>query len=384
MPAPVHALDGLRVLSIGHTYPGLYCIAILRDLGAQVTRIERLGEGTVDPKYAGLGGMISTESLKRGTSECRIDMKHPKGRGLFQRMARKADVILEGFRPGVAGRLGIGYKTLARKNRKLVYAAISGYGQRGPWRLRPGHDLNYLAEAGVVNLSGAPGGPPATEGVTVADYTAGLHAAINILAAVQLRNRTRKGQFLDLAIVDGPLFLMAAEFEYLWRTGESRGKGTTHFTGSHPWYGIYETKDGRHLTLGAIEAGFYSNLCRLLGRPDLEKRRFGSKEELAGARAAFVGAFRQKTLDEWTRHFDGQDVCLSPVLTTGEAAASPLGARAIRPGAGKGAKLARSPVRSPLPMLRPGRGSSRVLREYGFTTSEIRALQEGNAVGKDR
>jgi crotonobetainyl-CoA:carnitine CoA-transferase CaiB-like acyl-CoA transferase len=380
MPAPSYALNGLRVLSIGHTYPGLYCMAILRDLGAQVTRIERKEQG-IDPKYAGLGGVISTDSLKTGTAECRIDLKHPRGRALFHLLAHKADVILEGFRPGVASRLGIGYTALAKKNPKLIYAAISGYGQRGPWRLRPGHDLNYLAEAGVVHLSGAPGGPPATEGVTVADYTAGLHAAINILAAIQHRARTRKGQFLDLAIVDGPLFLMAAEFEYLWRTGESRGRGTTHFTSSHHWYGIYETKDGRHLTLGAIEAGFYANLCRLLGRPDLEKRRFGSKEEMAQTRAEFARIFRQKTLDEWLHRFDGQDVCLSPVFTTAEAIASPLRARAIRPKTKQGVKLARSPIRMALPALDTSRGGAAILREYGLSFAEIRTLQEEGVLG---
>ncbi|MBM4405606.1 MAG: CoA transferase [Chloroflexi bacterium] len=383
MPTARHALDGLRVLSIGHTYPGLYCMAILRDLGARIVRIERVGEGTVDPKYEGLGGMISTDSLKAGTSECRLDLKQPKGREVYHLLARKADVILEGFRPDVADRLGIGFKSLARKNKKLIYAAISGYGQQGAWRMRPGHDLNYLADAGVLNLSGDPGGPPATEGVTVADCTAGLNAAINILAAIQLRQRTGKGQFLDLAIVDGPLFLMAAEFEHSWRTGDSRNKGAIHFTGRYPWYGLYETKDGRHLSVGAIEAGFYANLCRLIGRPDLETKRFVSKDELPAVRGEFAKAFKQKTLEEWTRLFEGQDVCISPVLTTAETLASPLGKRIVRPGAPKGVKLVRSPVRAPLAKLQGIRFTSQVLREYGFTAAEVRALQGAGAVGKD-
>ncbi|MCH8196052.1 MAG: CoA transferase, partial [Chloroflexi bacterium] len=169
MDTPDPPLNGARLLSVGHTLPGIYCIAILRDLGADVTRIERVAGASGGQRYDGLAGSFTTRSLLTGTSFCELDLKDPRGRECYLRMAQQADAVLEGFRPGVAERLGIDYARLSKDNPGLVYAAISGYGQDGPYRDRVGHDINYLAESGVLHLTGQPNGPPGVPGVTMGD-----------------------------------------------------------------------------------------------------------------------------------------------------------------------------------------------------------------------
>src|SRR5262245_51432595 len=219
MSAPEPPLRGTRVLSVGHTLPGLYCCAMLRDLGAEIVRIERLasGSGGAGP-YSALLGRFPMRSVNAGTSECRLDLRDPRGRDTFLRMSERADAVLEGFRPGVAARLGIDYAVLSRRRPALVYAAISGYGQQGPLAQRVGHDLNYLAETGAL----AAANPVGLPGTTFADGLAGVGAALNVVAALAAAARSGQGAFLDLAIVDAPLFLLASEFEHHWRTGESR------------------------------------------------------------------------------------------------------------------------------------------------------------------
>ncbi len=374
-------LSGHRVISVGHTLPSLYTIAILRDLGAEITRIERAPSAPGGLRYEGVAGSFPNRSLVAGTGLCALNLKMPAGRDAFLRMARQSDVVLEAFRPGVAARLGIGYETLAQENPGLVYAAISGYGQDGPCRDRVGHDINYLATSGVLHLTGQPGGPPGVPGGTAGDNMAGVNAALNVLAALYARKATGRGQLLDVAIVDGPLFLMSAELEHFWQTGRSRSKGDTHLSGRYPWYHLFETKDGGWLSIGAVEPAFYARLCQLMGRPDLASRQFASDGELAELFRFFREQFRTRTRDEWAALLAAEETCVAPVLTPGEAARAPQNERMFRREPGQPAPLVRSPVRMPPAAIGPERDTAATLASFGLSRSAIAELRRQGAIG---
>ncbi|HLK10223.1 MAG TPA: CaiB/BaiF CoA-transferase family protein [Candidatus Binatia bacterium] len=383
MPGPpegeVAPFDGLRLLSVGHTLPGLYCIAVLRDLGFDVARVERLA-GDAD-RFGGLAGQFPVRSLREGTARCAIDLKDPRGAAAFRRMAARADVVLEGFRPGTAARLGIDHAALAVENPRLIYVAISGYGQEGPWRDHAGHDLNYLAAAGALDLAGGPDGTPGMPGATYADGLAGLGAAINVLAALEARRRDGRGRFVDVAITDGPLFLLSAELERWWTTGTARTRGDTHLTGAYPWYGVFETADGRYLSVAAVEPAFYDRLCRVVGHPELADRQFVTGEERRQQREVLRATFRKRTRDEWVALL-AEDACVAPVFSIDEAAEAPPAARARRELPDAAATLVRSPVRLPPAACRPKRGTAETLAAYGFSAEMVRALGAQGVIGE--
>jgi alpha-methylacyl-CoA racemase len=360
------ALAGSVVLSVGHTLPGLYCLAMLRDLGAEVVRVERPSRGGENP-YAGLRTPFPTRSLTAGTHSVGLDLKADAGRAAFERLAGEAAVVVESFRPGVAARLGIDHARLVRDHEALVYASLSGYGQHGPASQRVGHDVNYLAETGVLGLANPTGLP----GTTFADGLAGVSAALNIVAALHAAARSGRGQHLDLAIVDGPLFLMATELEALWTTGVSRTSGDTHLTGRYPWYAVHETRDGGAVAVGAVEPPFHAALCRAVGHPELATRQYGEEPE---AWDVFRGFFAGRTRDEAMAALGAADTCASPVLSTREVAESALMERATRPISTAGEKVVRSPVRHPLPELAEERRGPGVLARFGFTDAEIEPL----------
>ena len=375
-------LDGVRVVSVGHTLPGIYCVAILRDLGADVVLVERVTGAAGSDRYAGLAGRFPTDSLRAGLSRLELNLKSERGRELFLRLASRADVVLEGFRPGAAARLGIDFDAVKSRNPAIVYAAISGFGQEGPARDRAGHDIGYLASTGVLDLSGRPGEPPAFAGITFADGLAGVTAALNVVAALHGRVRSREGSFLDLAIVDGPAFLMSSEFEHYFRSGETRSRGDTHLAGRYPWYGVFETADGRFLSVGAVEPAFHAELCRVIGHPELAARQITDGEELERQRALFRTAFRSRTLAEWRQFLAGVDACIEPVLTAGEAAGAAHLERVRRTEAGFATPLVRTPVRlgeRPFPSPRPARA---LLESLGLTAAEITELVAAGVVGR--
>jgi alpha-methylacyl-CoA racemase len=376
-PSANGPLSGTVVLSVGHTLPGLYCLASLRDLGAEIVRIERpRPQGQADP-YAGVAGDFPTRSLVAGTSEIALDLKHSSGLEAFRRLAKQADVLLEGFRPGAASRLGIDYESLSAAHPALVYAAISGHGQSGPNSDRVGHDVNYLAETGVLALAN----PMGLVGAAFADGLAGSNAALNIVAALHGRSRTGSGQMIDCAIVDGPLFLMSSELEHYWRTGESRGAGDTHLTGRHPWYGVHTTRDDGAVAVGAVEPSFYSNLCQGLGRPELASRQFADGDRLQAARDDIAASFAASGRDEMvTRLAQHGDTCVSPVLDTAEVANSSLIERVLPDERAQGERLVRSPVRTSPLDLAPERSGRCVLGDFGFTTEEIETLVRDGAI----
>jgi crotonobetainyl-CoA:carnitine CoA-transferase CaiB-like acyl-CoA transferase len=372
-------LAGTLVLSVGHTLPGLYCMAALRDLGALVVRIERhLPTGQQGP-YVAVANDFPTRSMTAGTHRLALDLKHPAGADAFRSLAQRADVVMEGLRPGATTRLGIDYETLSAEHPALVYLAISGYGQHGPHSDRVGHDINYLAETGVVSLASPPGLP----GVPLADGMAGLSAALNIVAALHGVARTGKGQMLDCAIVDGPLFLMASELEHCWRSGESRRAGDTHLTGRYPWYGVHATADERAVAVGAIEPSFHAAFCRGIGHPELEERQYEQDAPLDATREQVAAFFSGHTREEAVDLFAAEDACVSPVLDPGEVAGSALIGRALRRDASDGERLVRSPVRLAPAALPAEKEGVEVLAELGFSREATEALVRAGALADE-
>lgn len=322
-------LEGLTVLDLTRLLPGPAATRMLADWGATVVKIEppegdyaaRLGlpaeapPETIAPLYT---------LVNRGKRIERLDLKTEAGRSRLLDLARSADALLEGFRPGVMARLGLGYDVLARENPRLVVAAITGYGQTGPWAQRAGHDLNYLAISGILDQIGERGRPPAIPNWQIADLAGGaLAAAAKVCAALVGAQRTGRGTFLDIAMAREVAALNVIA-EHGAALGRRRPRGEDWLTGGWPCYGVYPTADERHLAVGALEPKFWETLCAALGKPHL--RPLGWAEGIAAlaVRKELADTFRTRTLAEWSAFFEPIDCCVTPVLTLEEARAHPL------------------------------------------------------------
>jgi crotonobetainyl-CoA:carnitine CoA-transferase CaiB-like acyl-CoA transferase len=298
-----------RMLDLSRQLPGPFCSTLLADLGMDVLTIT----APRDPFGTGI------PFLQRNKRSMTLDLKTAEGRDLLTRLVNDADVLLEGFRPGGAARLGIDYETLRRENPRLVYCAISGYGQDGPYRDRVGHDVNYLAQAGVLQYVGSEHEPPVIPGVQIADIGAGsLMAAIGILAALAARETTGRGQLVDVAMLDGAAAWNVYHTLLHQLSGALPRRGAEQLTGHFPCYAVYETVDGRHLTIGAYEPHFWAALCRYFGRDEFVPLQWAEGPDREAMFAFFRAAFRAKPLAHWTAELGPLDVCYAPVATLDE------------------------------------------------------------------
>lgn len=313
-------LDGISVLDLSSVGPASRATRILADFGAAVVKVGPIaskGAVQIQPPFHAYGA-------GRGMRRVRIDLKSPAGQEAFLRLASKADVIVESFRPGVVDRLGIGYEAVRRVNEGIVYCSTSGYGQDGPYATWAGHDINYLAVAGFLACSEprADGGPP-IPGATVADSAGGgMHAVIAILAALVRRSVTGKGRYLDVAAAEGVLSLMSLSIDQYLATGEVAGPGRTLLTGRYACYGVYQAGDEKWLSVGAIEPHFFANLCTALGLQQYIAHQFDDQRQ-EEIRAAFRRAFAQRTRDEWISELAPHDTCVAPVYTIPEVVNDP-------------------------------------------------------------
>lgn len=308
-------LDGIRVLDTSTVGPGTRCSAWLADLGADVVKVMRPeGGGGIEPVWHAYGA-------GRGTRRVRIDLRDPRGVEAFLAMVAQADVVLDSYRPGVADRLGIGYEACRAVNERVVYAALSGYGQDGPYAQRAGHDINYLAIGGFLGAQGTgTDGGPAIPGATVADSAGGgMQAVISILAALLARGRTGEGRYLDVSATEGVVSLMGLHLDEHLATGADVGPGTTLLLGRYACYDTYPCADGGWVAVGAIEGKFFANLVRLLGLPDDLAVLQYAPDRQAEVREALREAFASKARDEWVAALADQDTCVTPVLTVAEA-----------------------------------------------------------------
>jgi crotonobetainyl-CoA:carnitine CoA-transferase CaiB-like acyl-CoA transferase len=392
-------LEGLKVLDLSRLLPGGFCSLLLADFGADVIKVEDTGPGDyvrwAPPYYEGAdqsarGALFL--ALNRGKRSMRLDLKSEHGRDVLLRLARGADVLLEGFRPGVLDRLGVGYERLRSENPGLVYCAITGYGQDGPNRDRSGHDMNYLGLGGLLGLTGEADGPPIQSAGQIADIGGGaLMAVIGILVALRERERSGEGQFVDCSMFDGALSWLALVAAEAFASAGAPSRGELQLAGALACYRPYRCADG-YVTLGALEPKFWNAFCRGVGREDL----LGGAFDPPGSdtHRAVEEIFLGRTREQWRAFASEQDCCLEPVLDLDEALDSELVraremvAELAQPGVEQPVKLLGVPIklsrtpgdpsRAPGPAL--GEHTDEVLAEAGFTTDEIASLHEAGAV----
>ncbi len=390
-------LTDLRILDLSRLLPGGFCSLLLADFGAEVLKVEDTGMGDyvrwAPPHYEGADESARSSlylALNRGKRSIRVNLKEEAGREVLLRLVRDYDVLLESFRPGVLDRLGVGYERLREENPGLVYCAISGYGQDGPYRDRSGHDMNYLGLIGMLGLTGDRDGPPVQSAGQIADLGGGaLMAAFGIMTALRERERSGAGQFVDVSMADGALSWMAMIAGRYFCDRVVPERGGLELAGSLLCYRPYACRDG-HVTLGALEPKFWSAWCRGVGREDLVEKQFESPGSEAHAEVERI--FMERTRDEWQAFASEHDCCLEPVLGLGEALDSELvRAREMvveldQPGAGPvrqlgvPVKLSRTPgaPQGPGPAL--GEHTDEVLAAAGYSADEIAELKDSGSV----
>ncbi len=396
-------LDGVRVLDLSKLAPGPHCTMILGDLGADVIRIEEPGPPTgrraeqakaLGIKPVNIAAHMSSphNALARNKRSIALNLKSQPGREIYLRLAQRADVVVEEFRPGVAKRLGIDYDIISARNPKLIYCAITGYGQGGPYRDVVGHDLNYIATAGALSIIGRPNQPPAIPHNLLADYAGGgMHAAIGILAALHARSQTGRGQYVDVAMMDGTMLLLAQTFSTYFASNRISPRGESPFDGGAPFFEAYLTKDDKYITIASIEPWFFANLCRALGREELVAMR-EDKQRYPEMRRIFEQIFRTKTRDEWFELLCKTDVCVGRMLTLDEVENDPqVKARQMvleldAPDGSRvkqvGVSLKFSETPGSVRMLAPqcGQHTDEILRELGYRDSDVSRWREQGAI----
>ena len=322
MTAPTKPLAGLRVLDLTRLLPGPMCTLHLADMGADVIKVEDPKAGDYARWMPPIRHTHSTAflMLNRNKRSVVLDLRRAEGREAFLKLAETADVIVEGFRPGVMDRLGVGYEAVRARNPRIVFCALSGYGATGPYRDRAGHDINYCSYAGVADQIGMADGPPIAGNFQIADLAGGaLSAAMGILAAVVDQRQSGKGRFVDVSMADCTLAHAVFALGTLLDTGAPPERGRERLSGGFPAYGFYEAKDGGHVSLGALEPKFWGNFCRAVGREDWIDRHEATGAEAEALRAELAALFKTRTRDDWARLLDDADCCLAPVLTIAEA-----------------------------------------------------------------
>ena len=380
-------LRGVRVLDLSRLLPGPFCTLLLADLGAEVVKVEDVAGGDY---IRAMGPTIGGQSayflgLNAGKKSVALNLKSPAGLDVFMRMTSRADAVVEGFRPGTADRLGIGYRSVKAANPRIVYCSISGYGQDGPDRDRAGHDLNYIARAGILGLCGRPGGAPAIPPVQIADLSSGMYAALGITAALRESERTGEGRYLDIGMMDSALaWMVMTVAEYA--AGERGARGRLPLTGKHPCYNVYRTGDGHDICLAALESKFWEAFCRTMGREDLLSLQFSERPEDF---AAVEALFADRTRDEWAELLRDTDFCCEVVPTLSEVLNAPQAkhrglVREIRSGDQANILLGH-PLRESgayEPAACPGHGEHTValLRELGCTDRELEDLEKAGAI----
>ncbi len=321
-------LSGIRILDLSRLLPGAYASQILADFGADVIKIEEPGGGDYGrymPPHGSGGMSLYFLAINRNKRSMTLNLKSTEGHDIFLRLVRNADVVLESFRPGVMERLGLGYEQLKEIHPGLIYCAISGYGQDGPYRLRAGHDLNYAGYAGLLHYNRGPQGEPAMPATQLGDLTGGSYMAIiGILTGLMGRTKTGEGCFVDASMTEGVMSLLPLIATAYLNTGKAPRPGHSALDGGLPCYNIYETQDGQHITLAALEPKFWHTFCTRIGHLELLPFHTpvgpGERDE---AIDILRSIFKTKTRDEWIAELAEIDACVGPVYSIDEALSDP-------------------------------------------------------------
>ena len=392
MPA---ALEGITVLDFTRLLPGPFCTQLLCNLGAEVIKIEDPKLGDYMRSVPPIVHDVSYPFLmvNRGKRSLSVDLKTPAGQEIVHKLARGSDVVVEQFRPGVMARLRVAYDDLAMMNPRLVYCSFSGYGQTGPYKDLPGHDINFQALAGILGVTtGREDKAPAIPGVPIADLASGFNAALAILAALRVRDRTGRGEFIDVSIYDTAVALMVLGLARFLATGEEPVAGETLLTGSFPFYSLYETKDGRWLSVATVEPKFWSRMCELIAAPDLAEKQFKDGAERFQVAQALADKFRGRTLAEWEAMLAKENLPITGVKRVSEVVRDPhVKARGLLPvvdvsGLWKlqviahPAKHATLETRNPTRVPAKGQDTEEILRSLGYTARQIQTLAKKGVV----
>jgi crotonobetainyl-CoA:carnitine CoA-transferase CaiB-like acyl-CoA transferase len=374
-------LQGIRVLDLTRLAPGPYASLALADLGAEIIKIEEPPRG--DPlRYlfpsGANGSNVLFELLNRNKKSMTLNLKAPEGRAILLELASGADVLLEGFRPGVMKRLDLEYEAVSAVNQALVYISISGYGQTGPYRLRAAHDLNYLALGGLLAITGTHHGPPVAPGVPVADFVSGLWAALAAVAGLLGRERSTRGQHVDLSMLDGVVSLLTLPLADWLATGHVPRRGTMPLSGKQACYNVYETADGEYMSLAALEPRFWRAFCLAVGRPEWLERK--DEADQACLTRDVAALFQGQPRAYWTRLFAAHDCCCEPVLDLDEVFAHPqvVDRGLLREGQLATASALQGLPRVPAPRL--GEHTALTLAELGYTSAEVDQLRQRGVV----
>ena len=375
------------MLDLTRLLPGAFCTMLLADMGADVIKVEdprggdymRLTPPLVD------GQSVLFNALNRNKRSVTLNLKSDAGRDLLLRLVEGADVLVEGNRPGVMERLGIGWEVLHARNPKLVMCSITGYGQDGPYALRAGHDLNYMATAGALGLNGDPDGPPVPLAVQVADIGGGgLQPAVAILGALVGVQRGGEGRRLDASMTDGVVSWLALPLAAMG-AGEAVRRGDQRLAGRYPCYRVYACRDGGHYSVGALEPKFWATLCDAVGRPDLIDRQFAEGPDGAPVHRAMEAVFASSSRAEWESRLAGLEVCCEPVLDLDEVAAhAHIAARRLISAGPTGVEVRPAiPMRADWRRLNPpglGEHTAEILASIGVGQEEMSRLRSEGSV----
>lgn len=394
------ALDGIQILELARVPPAELPGMLLADMGAEVLKIE--SPDPERPRGVEWDRRAAFAFVNRNKRSMTLNLKTPEGQAIFRRLAADADVIVEGFRPGVMQRLGADYDTVRALNPRIVYCSLSGFGQDGPYRDYPAHDLNYISLAGVLGLIGERDRKPVIPLNLIADYAgASLHGALGIVLALFARERTGRGQHVDIAYLDTTISLLAAtpNMRFFFSDGLAPRRGEGFLSGSYPYYAIYETRDGKLLTIGCTEPWLWANFCKAIGRPDLVRFarqpdqfvRAANAEEDA-ARREIEAIMKTRDRDEWFEFLVRQDVCVGKVYDVEEMVQDPqvlhrgMIVEAEHPTFGKirqfgiAIKLGETPGRVRAPAPAPGEHTREVLTGLGYGAAEIERLRAAGVI----
>ncbi len=377
------ALNGITVIDLSRLLPGPYCSMILADHGARVISIE-------DKRFLADG--LFMDIVNRNKKHMTLNLKTAEGKQIFFKLIEKADIVLEGFRPGVVNRLGVDYESVKKVNPRIIYCSISGFGQTGPYRDRVGHDVNYLSIGGVLDLIGETDRPPAIPGIQIADIAGGgMNAAIGIMLALFAREKSGQGQYVDISMTDGMVGFLPASMFFSRLTGSEPVRSDNLLSHRYACYNTYETADGKYLSIGAVEKRFWQKLCKILEIQDYADLQYDDRH-----RTEIIDClrrtFRQKTLAEWEGVLGGSDVCWAPIQSLGDVLKDPLfQAREMvvefetRSGQksktlGVPVKMSDTPgsIRTPPPEF--GQDTAAILKELGYTDEEIGVLVEKEVI----
>jgi alpha-methylacyl-CoA racemase len=372
-------LHGVRVIEIASLAPAPFACMVLSDLGAEVLRVDR---------PTSVGRSAPPDPLGRGRRSIALNLKDPAGVDVLLRLMANADVLVEGFRPGVTERLGFGPDVCLERNPGLIYGRMTGWGQEGPMAQMAGHDINYIAVAGALDPIGRAGERPLPPLNLVGDFGGGgMLLAVGILAALHERSRSGRGQVVDAAMVDGAALLTSFIHGMRGQGAWQDARGTNLLDSGAPFYDTYETADGLFMSVGALEPQFYAALLAGLGLADEDLPGQADRDRWPELRARFTELFKSRTRAEWTEIFDGTDACVAPVLGLGEAPEHPHATArtgfvdvAGLPQPAPAPRFSRTAAETPAPPVRPGEHTDATLRDLGLTAEEIGELRERGAI----